>query len=82
MAWHIAESREQAKDAVIPVYTVALGTPEGTVTFDRFGGSRTIPVPPDPVTLEQIADDTEGEFYAAVSGARSLPGATAPFDPE
>ena len=64
------EGAQQAKDAGIPVYTVALGTPEGTVTFDRFGGSRTIPVPPDPVTLEQIADDTEGEFYAAVSGAR------------
>jgi Ca-activated chloride channel family protein len=64
------EGAQQAKSAGIPVYTVALGTPEGTVTFDRYGASRTIPVPPDPVTLEQIADDTDGEFYAAVSGAR------------
>ena len=64
------EGSQQAQEAGIPVYTVALGTPEGTVTFDRFGTSRTIPVPPDPVTLEQIAQDTDGEFYAAVSGAR------------
>ena len=40
------------------------------MTFDRYGASRTILVPPDPVTLEQIADDTDGEFFAAVSGAR------------
>ena len=40
------------------------------MTFDRYGVSRTILVPPDPVTLEQIADDTDGEFYAAASGAR------------
>jgi Ca-activated chloride channel family protein len=64
------EGAAAAKTAKIPVYTVALGTPEGTVTFDRYGVRRTIPVPPDPVTLEQIADETGGEFYAAVSGAR------------
>ena len=52
------------------MYTVALGTPDGTVTLDRYGVSRTILVPPDPVTLEQIANDTDGEFYAAASGAR------------
>ncbi|MET0938311.1 MAG: VWA domain-containing protein, partial [Gaiellaceae bacterium] len=52
------EGAQRATTAKIPVYTVALGTPEGTVTFDRYGSSRTILVPPDPVTLEQIADDT------------------------
>ena len=64
------EGAQRATTAKIPVYTVALGTPDGTVTFDRYGISRTILVPPDPVTLEQIADDTDGEFYAAASGAR------------
>ena len=64
------EGAQRAKRAGIPVYTVALGTPQGTVTFERFGLSRTIPVPPDPVTLEQIAQDTDGEFYAAATGAR------------
>ena len=64
------EGAQRATTAKIPVYTVALGTPDGQVTFDRYGVSRTILVPPDPVTLEQIADDTDGEFYAAASGAR------------
>jgi Ca-activated chloride channel family protein len=64
------EGAQLAKAAGIPVYTVALGTPEGTVTFNRFGFSRTIPVPPDPATLQEIATDTDGEFYAAVSSAR------------
>jgi Ca-activated chloride channel family protein len=64
------EGAERAKAAGIPVYTVALGTPDGTVTFDRYGLSRTIPVPPDPITLEQIAKDTDGEFFAAATGAR------------
>lgn len=64
------QGAQRAKAARIPVYTVALGTDAGTVTFERFGISRTIPVPPDPVTLEQIADETDGEFYAAATGAR------------
>lgn len=65
------EGAERAKQAGIPVYTVALGTPEGTVTFfDQDGVSRTIPVPPDPDTLRAIARLTGGRFYAAASGAR------------
>ena len=64
------EGAQLAKEAGIPVYTVALGTAEGTVTINRFGFSRTIPVPPDPDTLREIATDTDGTFYAAVSSAR------------
>ena len=64
------EGAQLAKEARIPVYAVALGTPDGTVTFDRFGFSRTIPVPPDPETLQEIAADTDGAFYGAVSSAR------------
>jgi Ca-activated chloride channel family protein len=64
------EGAQRATTAGIPVYTVALGTPDGSVTIDRYGVSRTILVPPDPATLEQIADDTDGEFFAAASGAR------------
>jgi Ca-activated chloride channel family protein len=72
------EGAERAKDAGIPVYTVALGTPEGTVTgtfgwgpgtpdpgAPNFGGERVIPVPPDPETLRDIADTTGGEFTEA-----------------
>jgi Ca-activated chloride channel homolog len=57
---------ERAKSYSIPVYTVALGTPDGVIT--RQGFSR--PVPPDPVTLRQIAQTTGGEFFATQSTSR------------
>jgi Ca-activated chloride channel homolog len=64
------EGAQRAKDAGIRVYTVALGTPHGTLTrdFGTFGGGqRTIPVPPDPDTLRAIAETTHGEFFNARS---------------
>jgi Ca-activated chloride channel family protein len=62
------EGAQRAKDAAIPVYTVALGTPNGTVSGRfGFGQDRTIPVPPDPTTLKAIASLTGGNFYAAQS---------------
>jgi Ca-activated chloride channel family protein len=65
------EAAQLAKDAGVPVYTVALGTPEGTIQGpDGYGGFRTIRVPPDPVTLKQVAEDTGGRFFeAADAGA-------------
>jgi Ca-activated chloride channel family protein len=67
-----------AKAAGIPVYTVALGTPNGFLDFGGgsfpgggpFGGRR-VPVPPDPATLSAIAARTGGQFFAAQS-AKSL----------
>ena len=60
------EGAELARAAGIPVYTVALGTRNGTVTRrGGFGGPRTIPVPPDPATLGSIARLTGGKFFAA-----------------
>ena len=59
------EGAERAREAGYPVYTVALGTPEGTVTRSFDGIVRTIPVPPDPFTLTHIAETTGGEFYEA-----------------
>ena len=59
------EGAARAKSFKIPVYTIALGTPEGIVEFNRFGGTRIIPVPPDPATLRQIATSTGGHFYEA-----------------
>jgi Ca-activated chloride channel family protein len=61
------EGAQRAREARIPVYTIALGTPGGTITrdFGGFGFSRTIPVPPDPDTLRQIAQTTGGKFFAA-----------------
>jgi Ca-activated chloride channel family protein len=69
------DGADRARAAGIPVYTVALGTPNGTLTFGGGGpnlfGDRRVPVPPDPATLKAIADRTGGEFFAAQS-ARSL----------
>jgi Ca-activated chloride channel homolog len=67
------EGAQLAKDAGIPVYTIALGTPNGTVSRGGgfFGnappgsGGQVIQVPPDPVTLRQIAEMTGGKFSEA-----------------
>jgi Ca-activated chloride channel homolog len=60
-----------AKQAGIPVYTVALGTPNGTLPANPngfFGGSQgRRPVPPDPATLRQIASITGGKFVNATN---------------
>ena len=61
------EGAARARSFKIPVYTIALGTPEGVVEFNRFGGKRIIPVPPDPATMRQIAAQTGGRFYEAES---------------
>jgi Ca-activated chloride channel family protein len=58
----------RAKRAGIPVYTIALGTPNGTLSgFGNVGYGGRVPVPPDPVTLRAIAQTTGGEFFAARS---------------
>jgi Ca-activated chloride channel homolog len=63
---------QKAKAAGIPVYTVALGTPNGVLTRPfGFGGGggipSSIPVPPDPATLRAIANVTGGKFFNATS---------------
>ena len=69
------DGADRARAAGIPVYTVALGTPNGTLHFGfqrppqgfpgGFGQGRTVPVPPDPDTLHAIANRTGGQFFAA-----------------
>jgi Ca-activated chloride channel homolog len=66
------EGANRAKAAGFPVYTVALGTPEGVIRGrfgfgPGFGDERIIPVPPDPETLRDIAETTGGEFTEARS---------------
>ena len=75
------EGANRARDAGIPVYTVALGTPNGRLQFGfgsppqgfpgGFGQARSVPVPPDPDTLRAIANHTGGQFFAA-RDAKSL----------
>jgi len=56
----------QARDLDIPVYSIALGTPDGVVTVpDQFGNQRVLPVPPDYATLESIATTTDGDYFEA-----------------
>jgi Ca-activated chloride channel family protein len=72
-----AEGAALAKGAGFPVYTVALGTPNGMIDRGPFGfggGAERIPVPPDPATLRAIAETTGGEFTEARS-AKALEGA-------
>jgi Ca-activated chloride channel homolog len=62
------EAAQKAKDAGVPVYTVALGTDAGTVEGpDGYGGTRTIRVPPDPETLAEVAERTGGTFFEAAN---------------
>jgi Ca-activated chloride channel homolog len=53
---------QQAKQAGIPISTVALGTPDGTVELQP-GITRA--VPPDPETLKQIAEISGGKAFTA-----------------
>jgi Ca-activated chloride channel homolog len=61
---------DEAKEAGVPIYTIALGTDAGTVEIpDEFGGTQTVPVPPDPETLRRIAQETGGRFFEAPTEA-------------
>jgi Ca-activated chloride channel homolog len=52
-----------AGQAGVPVYTIALGTPTGTLN----SGGRRVSVPPDEATLQRIAEVTGGRFFSAPS---------------
>jgi Ca-activated chloride channel family protein len=61
------QGAQKAKAAGIPVYTIALGTPNGTLRRGFGPFAQSIPVPPDPDTLRAIAQTTGGRFFAARS---------------
>jgi Ca-activated chloride channel homolog len=57
---------ERARELRVPVYTIALGTPNGVLRRPGpFGGFQVQPVPPDPETLSRIATTTNGRFFEA-----------------
>jgi Ca-activated chloride channel family protein len=63
------EPLDAASDAVaagMPIYTIALGTPNGVVDVeDQSGQTQQLPVPPDTQTLEQVASMTGGRAFDA-----------------
>jgi Ca-activated chloride channel family protein len=60
----LTAARQAAADH-IPIYTVVLGTAGGTVTEKRASGTVTVPVPPDPQQLQQIASLSHGQSFTA-----------------
>ena len=62
------EAAADAKELGVPVFTIALGTERGMVDVpDETGNLRRIPVPPDTLTLQRIAETTGARFFAAPS---------------
>jgi Ca-activated chloride channel homolog len=60
---------ERARKVGIRVYTVALGTRGGVLVQQQPDGTTTQePVPPDYGTLQEIARETRGRYYAAADG--------------
>jgi Ca-activated chloride channel family protein len=57
-----AEVAREARTAGVPIYTVALGTPDGVVE-GNFG--RRMPVPPDPEALREVAELSGGRAFTA-----------------
>jgi Ca-activated chloride channel homolog len=60
------EAAADARAIRVPVFTIALGTERGMVDVpDESGNLRRIPVPPDKLTLQRIAEVTGASFFAA-----------------
>ena len=75
---HLRRPRPSAKRAGVPIYTIALGTPDGVLDLRALGqGTGTIPVPPDPEALKAIARETGGESFTALDESTSRRSTTA-----
>jgi Ca-activated chloride channel homolog len=64
---------QAARKLRIPIYTVALGTAQGTITVPRpggAGGTETRAVPPDPRSLSEIAKASGGQAYTAADATK------------
>jgi Ca-activated chloride channel family protein len=64
------DAAREAARMKIPVYTVALGTPDGTIQVARGNGTfRTEAVPPDPEAMRQVAQITKGQAFTTATAA-------------
>jgi Ca-activated chloride channel family protein len=61
-----AEASAAAREAGVPISTIAFGTPGGTIEIEGQVGP--VPVPVDVAALEAIANDTDGTAFTAVTG--------------
>jgi Ca-activated chloride channel family protein len=60
------EAADRAAELKIPIYTIALGTPDGEVEVtDRLGRRVVVRVPPDAATLSEIASRTGAVAFDA-----------------
>jgi Ca-activated chloride channel family protein len=59
----------QAKADHIPIYTIAIGTANGTIPVKRGNRAVTTPVPVSPQQLAQIASTSGGHAYTAANSA-------------
>jgi Ca-activated chloride channel family protein len=61
----------EARRLKVPIYTVALGTAQGTITVRTAGGGlQKRLVPPDPATLQQVASISGGEAFGAADATK------------
>jgi Ca-activated chloride channel family protein len=62
---------QQARNQHIPVYTVVIGTQDGIVTVPLPGGFQAqLRVPPDPATLQKVAQASGGKFFDTLTDSR------------
>ena len=55
----------RAAQAKVPIYTISLGTPSGTIeSRNRDGSVRQEPVPPDPETMRRVAEVSGGRAFS------------------
>ncbi len=61
----------QAASVRVPIYTIALGTPDGQVQLrDSFGFLQRVQVPPDIEGLKQIAELSGGKAFTATESSK------------
>jgi Ca-activated chloride channel homolog len=61
----------QAKADHVPIYTISLGTPNGTINIKKKGQTVTTPVPVSSQELAEIAQASGGKAYTAANSAKA-----------